>query len=147
MEPLFLSLFLDNMKPKISVISLGVTDLPTSIKFYQNLGFELALEENLDSIAFFKLSNQAMLLGLYPREKLAEDAMIPNDGNGFPGFTIAHNVKDEATVDAVLKEAESCGATIIKPGQKVFWGGYSGYFKDLDGFLWEVAFNPYMDLT
>jgi len=135
------------MKSKVSIISLGVDDLAESRAFYERLGFELAVEENTDNIVFLKLSTPGMLLGLYPKEKLAEDCTVPNDGSGFPGFTLAHNVASSELVDQTLTEAVTAGATVVKPGQKVFWGGYSGYFKDPSGFLWEVAHNPYMDLT
>jgi len=135
------------MKSKVSIISLGVTDLTESHAFYERLGFELYSEENTDQIVFLKLSTPGMLLGLYPREKLAEDAQVPNDGSGFPGFTLAHNVGSPELVDQTLKEAVAAGATLAKPGQKVFWGGYSGYFRDPSGFLWEVAHNPFSDLT
>lgn len=135
------------MKSKVSIISLGVDDLKASHKFYETLGFELAVEENTDNIVFLRLSTPGMLLGLYPKEKLAEDCQVPNDGSGFPGFTLAHNVASPELVDKTLAEAVAAGAELAKPGQKVFWGGYSGYFKDPSGFLWEVAHNPYMDLT
>lgn len=135
------------MKPKISLISLGVTDLQESRAFYERLGFELFSEENTDNIVFLKLSTPGMLLGLYPREALAEDCTVPNDGSGFPGFTLAHNVASPEAVDATLDEAVTAGAELVKPGQKVFWGGYSGYFRDPSGFLWEVAHNPFTDLT
>ena len=135
------------MKSKVSIISLGVKDLQASRKFYEDLGFELAVKENTDSIVFFKLTNEAMLLGLYPWDKLAEDAEVSPEGSGFRGVTIAHNENSPEAVDKVLDEAVDCGAKLIKPGKKVFWGGYSGYFADLDGHLWEVAYNPYMDLT
>ena len=91
------------------------------------------------------------MLALFPREELAEDANSSADtdkrGAGFPAFTLAHNVASPEEVEAVLAEAVAAGATLQKHGQKVFWGGYSGYFADPDGFLWEVAFNPFMDLT
>lgn len=135
------------MKPKISIITLGVSDLPASIAFYKRLGFTLQTEDQTDSIAFFIVEGSAARLALYPKDKLAEDAMVANDGRGFPGFSLAHNVESPEKVDAVLAEAQQCGARIVKPGQKVFWGGYSGYFADPDGFLWEVAHNPFMDLT
>ncbi len=135
------------MKSKVSIISLGVKDLQASRKFYEDLGFELAVKENTDSIVFFKLRNEAMLLGLYPWDKLAEDAEVEAAGSGFRGMTIAHNESSPEAVDKVLDEAVNCGAKLVKPGKKVFWGGYSGYFADLDGHLWEVAHNPYMDLT
>lgn len=93
------------------------------------------------TVAFFTLNGT--WLALYPRHLLAEDATVPASGTGFAGFTIAHNVNTEAEVDAVLQLAVNAGATLVKPGQKVFWGGYSGYFADPDGFLWEVAHNPF----
>ncbi|MEM7348634.1 MAG: VOC family protein, partial [Chloroflexota bacterium] len=79
----------------------------------------------------------------YGRDALAEDALVPAEGSGFNSFALAHNVASEAEVDAVLAHVESVGATIVKPAQKVFWGGYSGYFKDPDGHLWELAYNPF----
>ncbi|NCP66712.1 VOC family protein [bacterium] len=135
------------MKSKISLITLGVDDLNASRQFYEKLGFKLAVEENLDSVVFFELSTSGMLFGLFPKEKLAEDSQVPNDGAGFPGFSLAHNVSSPEEVDKVLEEAVAAGATLAKAGEKVFWGGYSGYFKDPSGFLWEVAHNPFMDLT
>jgi hypothetical protein len=93
-------------------------------------------------VAFFTLAGS--WLGLYGREALAEDATVPSTGSGFPGFALAHNVASEAEVDAVMASAQKAGATIVKPAQKVFWGGYSGYFGDPDGFLWEVAHNPHV---
>ena len=87
-----------------------------------------------------------MVLGLYGREALAEDAGVPAAGSGFAGFTLAHNVATEVDVDRVLAAAVAAGATLVKPGQKVFWGGYSGYFADPDGHLWEVAHNPFFPL-
>lgn len=84
-----------------------------------------------------------VVFSLYPRENLAEDVKINSDGSGFSGITLAYNAKDEAEVDEVLKKVESLGATIVKKAEKVFWGGYSGYFGDFDGHLWEVAWNPF----
>ncbi len=128
------------MKPRISMITLGVSDLETSIKFYQEgLGFPKM--ESPPGIAFFTLNGS--WLGLYPRDSLAEDATISPDGSGFPGFALAHNVASDSEVDQVIEQAVSAGAALVKPAQKVFWGGYSGYFKDPDGFLWEVAHNPH----
>lgn len=135
------------MKPKISIITLGVDNLKKSIEFYKKLGFKLETEENTENIAFFITEGAAPRFALYPREKLAEDAQIPYEKKGGQSFTLAHNVMSEQLVDETLKEAESIGAKIIKPGQKVFWGGYSGYFSDPDGFLWELAYNPFIDLT
>ncbi len=128
------------MKPRISMITLGVSDMEASIKFYQEgLGFPRM--ESPPGIAFFTLDGS--WLGLYPRDSLAEDATISPDGSGFPGFALAHNVASESEVDQVIEQAVSSGAALVKPPQKVFWGGYSGYFKDPDGFLWEVAHNPH----
>ena len=133
------------MKPRISLITLGVGDLPRSRAFYERLGFA-ARQESTADIAFMDMAN-GLVLALFPREKLAEDAHADSAGSGFRGFTLAHNVASPEEVDAVLAEAVAAGAKLQKPGQKVFWGGYSGYFADPDGFLWEVAHNPFMDLT
>lgn len=133
------------MKPRVSLITLGVSDLAVSRRFYENLGFSVR-PESVGDVVFLDLHG-GLVLSLYPREKLAEDAEVPSEGGGFRGFTLAHNVASEEAVDATLQEAVRAGATLQKPGQKVFWGGYSGYFADPDGFLWEVAFNPFMDLT
>lgn len=128
------------MKPRMSMITLGVSDLKKSIAFYQaGLGFPKM--ESPPEVAFFTLNGT--WLALYPRELLAEDAQVPAQGSGFPGFTIAHNVRSDAEVDTVLQLAVTAGAKLVKPGQKVFWGGYSGYFSDPDGFLWEIAHNPF----
>ncbi len=131
------------MKPHITIVTLGVEDLQRAIEFYRNgLGFPLMDEGDTDSIAFFKL--EGIILGLYPRDKLAEDITISSEGSGFQGFTLAHNVGSPEEVDNTLAEAVSAGAELVKPGQKVFWGGYSGYFQDPDGFYWEVAHNPFL---
>lgn len=128
------------MKPRMSMITLGVADLERSAMFYEEgLGFP-----RLDSppeVAFFALNGT--WLGLYGREALAEDATVSADGSGFNNFAIAHNVMSDAQVDEVISEALAAGAELVKPAQKVFWGGYSGYFKDPDGHLWEVAHNPF----
>lgn len=122
------------------MITLGVRDLAAAIRFYRDgLGFPQL--ESPPSVAFFTLNGT--WLGLYGRDALAEDAQVASEGSGFPGFSLAYNVTSEAAVDAALDEAVAAGATLSKPGQKVFWGGYSGYFKDLDGYLWEVAHNPF----
>jgi catechol 2,3-dioxygenase-like lactoylglutathione lyase family enzyme len=127
------------MNPRISMITLGVRDLAAAVQFYeQGLGFPR--RESPPEVAFFTL--HGTWLGLYGREALAEDATVPAAGRGFEAFTLAHNVHSEAEVDAVIAQAVAAGATLVKPPQKVFWGGYSGYFKDPDGHLWEVAYNP-----
>lgn len=128
------------MKPRISMITLGVRDLAAAIEFYERgLGFPLM--ESPPEVAFFTLNGT--WLGLYGREALAEDATISAEGEGFESFALAHNVGSEKEVDEVVSQALEAGATLVKQPQKAFWGGYSGYFKDLDGHLWEVAHNPY----
>lgn len=128
------------MKPRISMITLGVKDLVKSAHFYQQ-GLGLPSMESPPEVAFFTLNGT--WLALFCRESLAEDAGVSALGSGFSGFSLAHNVASEAEVDAVIQQAVSAGATLVKPGQKVFWGGYSGYFADPDGYLWEVAHNPH----
>jgi catechol 2,3-dioxygenase-like lactoylglutathione lyase family enzyme len=128
------------MKPRISMITLGVSDLEASIKFYQEgLGFPKM--ESSPEVAFFTLHGS--WLGLYNRESLAEDATVPPEGNGFSGVTLSHNVVSESEVNQIIEQAVTVGATLVKPAQKAAWGGYSGYFKDPDGYLWEIAFNPH----
>lgn len=128
------------MKPRISMITLGVRDLPAAVRFCEEgLGFPRM--ESPPDVAFFTL--YGTWLGLYGRQALAEDATVPSEGGGFESFALAHNVHSEAEVDEVMSQAAKAGATIVKPPQKVFWGGYSGYFADPDGHLWEVAYNPH----
>ena len=128
------------MQPRISMVTLGVADMGRAIRFYEKgLGFPRM--ESPPTVAFFTLNGT--WLGLYGRDALAEDATVPAGGSGFSGVTLAHNVQTEAGVDKVLAQAVAAGATLVKPAQKVFWGGYSGYFKDPDGHLWEVAYNPF----
>lgn len=128
------------MKPRISMITLGVTDLEKSVRFYRDgLGFPKM--ESPPGVAFFTLNGS--WLGLYPRESLAEDATVSAEGSGFGGFALAHNVASESEVEQVLEQAVAVGAILVKSAQKVFWGGYSGYFSDPDGHLWEVAHNPF----
>lgn len=128
------------MKPRISMITLGVRDLARAVTFYeQGLGFPR--RDSPPEVAFFTLNGT--WLGLYGREALAEDATVSPSGQGFEGFALAHNVESEAEVDAVMARAAEAGATVVKKPLKVFWGGYSGYFKDPDGHLWEVAHNPH----
>ena len=128
------------MQPRISMITLGVEDLQAAVNFYeQGLGFPRM--DSPPEVAFFTLNGT--WLGLYGREALAEDAQVSPAGSGFSGFALAHNVASEAEVEQVMAQALEAGATLVKQPQKVFWGGYSGYFSDLDGHLWEVAHNPF----
>lgn len=128
------------MKPRISMITLGVSNLEKSIEFYEK-GLEFPRMESPPEVAFFTLNGT--WLGLYSREALAKDANVSPVGSGFSGIALAHNVATESEVDTVFQKAISVGGAPTKKPQKVFWGGYSGYFRDLDGYLWEVAYNPF----
>jgi hypothetical protein len=128
------------MDPRISIVTLGVEDLARSIRFYRD-GLELPMINDAEGIAFFQL--QGLRLALYPRAELARDATVEDPGpQPFSGVTLAHNLASPAEVDALLYHAARIGGRIVKPAQDVFWGGYSGYFADPDGHLWEVAWNP-----
>lgn len=130
------------MQPRITMITLGVKDFKRALKFYRDdLGWEAKVQ---DDVAFFPLNG--ILLGLYPHDKLAEDATVPDSQAGFSGVTLAYNVGSPKEVDETLEKVSKIGAKIIKPGQKVFWGGYSGYFADPEGHLWEVAHNPFWEM-
>ena len=131
------------MEQRISMISLGMRDLDRARAFYRALGFEEAEASN-ESIAFYDMGGFA--LGLYGWEPLAEDATVPSEGEGFRGVTLAYNVRSRKEVAETLKQAEAAGARIVKPAQDVFWGGHSGYFADPEGHLWEVAWNPHVQL-
>ena len=140
------------MKPKIGIITLGVSDLIKSLVFYRDgLGFPTHDYKEEMGIVFFKL--EGTWLSLYPKDKLAEDLGEDarkaglNISSGPGPVTLAHNVASKEEVDAVVQLAVDAGAKLVKPPQEVFWGGYSGYFADPDGHLWEVAYNPFMDLT
>ena len=132
------------MDQRISVITLGVTDMNASRAFYERLGWGVS-PDSTETITFFQMDG--FVFGLYGLAALADDAQI--DPSAFPvgGSTLAINMRSKADVDTALKEAEAAGATILKPAQEVFWGGYSGYFADPDGHAWEVAFNPFWDIT
>jgi catechol 2,3-dioxygenase-like lactoylglutathione lyase family enzyme len=127
------------------MITLGVRDFDKSLAFYQALGFPLHTFEEGQQFAMFRL--EGAWLSLFPREQLADDASVQKDGSGFSGIALAHNVESPEEVDRVFAFALACGATSSKEPEQVFWGGYSGYFADPDGFLWEVAHNPFTDLT
>ncbi len=133
------------MKSKISLITLGVTDLVKSKKFYQDLGFKTHNYKKEDGVAFFEM--EGTWLSLFPKDKLAADIKVSPKGTGFTGITLAHNVSSKEKVDEVFRHAIAVGAKPMKKTQDTFWGGYSGYFADPDGYLWEVAYNPFTDLT
>jgi len=127
------------VEPRLSFVTLGVTDLERSIRFYGKV-LGLPRLATPDSVAFFEMGRT--WLALFPREELAADAGLSAVGSGFPGFTLAHNVRSAADVDRLLGEVAGRGGTIVRPGRRADWGGYTGYFSDPDGFLWEVAWNP-----
>lgn len=132
------------MDPRLSVVTLGVRDLARARKFYEGgLGWKVAKGSN-EHVVFFDLGG--LVLSLFPREELAKDALVDEKGSGFAGFSLAQNVRDRAAVDRTLEDARKAGAKIVKPAQEVFWGGYSGYFADPDGNLWEIAHNPFWRL-
>lgn len=135
------------MEPRLSLVTLGVTDFDRALRFYRDgLGFPLS-SASQDDVAFFRTGG--VVLALYPRHKLAEDATVADDGKVgvFSGIALAHNVREKAEVLAVLAKAAASGGRIVKPAQDVFWGGHSGYFADPDGHLWEVAWNPFFPLA
>ncbi|MDQ2864464.1 MAG: VOC family protein [Bacteroidota bacterium] len=132
------------MRQKLNLITLGVDDFQKSMDFYEKgLGWKIS-DKSMDGLALFPLGG--ITLALHPRQELANDATLKFQATEFSGMTISFNAKSEKEVDEVMSKVEELGATIIKPAQKVFWGGYSGYFKDLDGYLFEVAFNPFWEL-
>jgi catechol 2,3-dioxygenase-like lactoylglutathione lyase family enzyme len=128
------------VEPRISLVTLGVSDLERSIRFYRD-GLGLPMRDGPSGIAFFETAGT--WLSLYPSESLAKDATVEAEGTGFRRFALAHNVRTREEVDATLEQARRAGAEIVKPAQEADWGGYSGYFADPDGFLWEVAWNPH----
>nr|WP_314479341.1 VOC family protein [uncultured Porphyromonas sp.] len=128
------------MRQKFTLITLGVRDFQKSLAFYEGLGWKQS-KFSQEQYALFPLGG--IVLGLYPLKSLEQDTTLSYQASSFSGMSISYNATSEEEVDAVLEEAKRLGATIVKPAQKVFWGGYSGYFKDLDGYLFEVAFNPF----
>ncbi|MDZ4746407.1 MAG: VOC family protein [bacterium] len=125
----------------ITLITLGVENVQTSKHFYQNaFGWVIPDDANED-VVFFQLPG--VVVGLYGRTNLADDIGIPSAGDGFRGATLAMNKRSEEEVDALIEHALTRGATLLKPAQKVFWGGYSGYIQDLDGHIIEIAYNPF----
>lgn len=127
------------MEPRISFVTLGVADLQKATRFYEDV-LELKQISDTPAISFFELGQT--WLALFPREKLAADAGVSPEGSGFRGITLAHNVRAREEVDRLLAEVQERGGKIVKPAKEADWGGYSGYFADPDGFLWEVAWNP-----
>jgi uncharacterized protein len=130
------------MDQRLSVVTLGVRDLQRARAFYEALGWRTGAGPD-DDVVFFQAGG--LVVSLWSRESLAEDSAV-EDGGGWGGITLAHNVGSPAEVDAVIAEAEAAGATIGRPGAETFWGGYSGVFIDPDGHPWEVAHNPHWTL-
>ncbi|AKI01039.1 putative lactoylglutathione lyase [Hoeflea sp. IMCC20628] len=130
--------------PRITMITLGVADVAVATAFYQRLGFKRSSASN-DSVTFFHMNGT--VLGLFGRDALAADAgQEPTRRHGFEGVTLAHNFGSRTEVDTAWEFAVECGAKPVKKPHEVFWGGYSGYFADPDGHLWELAHNPFMPL-
>lgn len=129
------------MNQHLHLITLGVREYEASKKFYmETLGWKASSSSNED-ITFFQAGG--VVLSVFQREKLAEDALVDPQGNGFAGFTLAYNARSEAEVDEIIGDLRAKGVRILKEPQKVFWGGYSAYFADPDGNCWEVAYNPF----
>ncbi len=134
------------MKPRVTLITLGVDDLKRSLAFYRDgLGLPtkgiVGTEYEHGAVAFFELQ-AGLQLAIWPRVDLAHDAGIPRSPSSATELSLGHNVKSPSEVDAVMEQATRAGARIVKPARKTFWGGYAGYFQDPDGHLWEVAWNP-----
>jgi catechol 2,3-dioxygenase-like lactoylglutathione lyase family enzyme len=134
------------MKPRISVLTLGVDDLERAVAFYRDgLGLPtegiVGKEFEHGAVAFFDLQSQVKL-AVWARDDVAHDTALPKTPPCPAGFTIGHNVSDRAEVDEVMEQASKAGARILKPAQDTFWGGYAGYFQDPDGHVWEIVWNP-----
>ena len=129
------------MNQHLHLVTLGVRDYETSKRFYTEiLGWKPSSSSNED-VTFFQ--EGGVVLSIFQREKLAGDALVDPEGNGFAGFTLAYNAQSEAEVDEIISNLKAKGVKILKEPQKVFWGGYNSYFADPDGNCWEVAYNPF----
>jgi predicted lactoylglutathione lyase len=128
----------------ISLITLGVADVAKATSFYERLGFVRSKRASQDSVSFFQAG--PVVLALWGRDAQRDDAQAAELWTGNGGIAVAQNLASEAGVDAMMARAEAAGARILKPAAKTFWGGYDGYFADLDGHVWEVAFNPFWEL-
>ncbi len=124
---------------RITLVTLGVTDVARASAFYEALGWRRSSASN-DDVSFFQLGGLA--LSVFGRQALADDATVSLAGVGFAGISLAINLESEAEVDRVAAEWVSCGGTLVKQPHHVFWGGYSGYVADPDSHLWELAYNP-----
>lgn len=133
------------MQQRLTIVGLGVKDLKASTSFYETQFGWTKTKSSNDDITFFQLNG--ILLSLYHREKLAEDATVDPEGSGFKGVTLAYNTRSEEEVDDIIKRLSDAGVNIVKQPEKVFWGGYSSYIADPDGHLWEIAYNPFLPLN
>jgi len=131
------------MRQTLSFVTLGVADLERSRRFYRALGWRESSASQA-AVAFFQAGSVAF--ALFGRADLAADAGVSAAGSGFPAFTLAHNVADEAAVEATLAEAVAAGGRLVLAGTRAPWGGFRGYFADPDGFLWEICHNPFVEL-
>jgi uncharacterized protein len=136
------------MKPRITLLTLGVDDLHEAVRFYRDglgLRTEGIVGEQFEhgAVAFFELQS-GLKLALWSRDSIAHDTRLPKSARSATEFTIGHNVRSRQEVDDVMSQARKAGASIVKPAANTFWGGYAGYFQDPDGHLWEVAWNPQM---
>ena len=132
------------MEQRLSIITLGVNDLASMTHFYEHsLGWK-KMDSSNEHISFFKLNG--FLFSLYPMDKLAEDAKVTPEVRGFKNFTLTYNVRSIQEVDDLFEAFEGKGINIIKPPETVFWGGYSGYIADIENNLWEIAYNPFMEM-
>ncbi|MGA8261022.1 MAG: VOC family protein [Arenicellales bacterium] len=134
------------MKPRITLITIGVNDLEKSLRFYRDgLGLKtegiVGTQFEHGAVAFFELQ-AGLKLAIWPRESIAHDTGLPHGTSSPTEFTIGHNVSSKAEVDAVMEQARNAGAVIVKPAHDTFWGGYAGCFQDPDQHLWEIAWNP-----
>lgn len=135
------------MQPRITVITLGVADLPAALRFYRDgLGFQtegiVGEEFEYGAVVFIPLQS-GLTLALWPRASIAHDTGLPLGAASATELTLGHNLASRAEVDAVMAKAAAAGANIVKPAEETFWGGYAGYFQDPDGHLWEVVWNPH----
>jgi predicted lactoylglutathione lyase len=132
------------MEARISLVTLGVSDIARARGFYEALGWHASPASN-EHVAFFQLGGMA--LSLYGRDALAEDAKVSSESHGFRAVTLGHNARSRSEVDRLIAEAVGAGGRLLKAPEDVFWGGYSGYFADPDGHIWEVAWNPHFPLA
>ncbi|MBI3917641.1 MAG: VOC family protein [Betaproteobacteria bacterium] len=135
------------MKPRLTLVTIGVDDLERSLKFYRDglgLKTEGIVGTNFEhgAVAFFELQ-AGLKLAIWPRKSIAHDSGLPPGGPSATEFALGHNVSSKAEVDAVMEQAGRAGAVIVKPAHETFWGGYAGYFQDPDQHLWEIAWNPH----